>query len=100
MLMILILITFYWISCENFLIEDVSYKSLYGTKPFRIIFDKVHGYVRKYDETKYLALFHSDEKYERILIELDILFMLKINMSDAYSHKYMKTKIESNNYLP
>ena len=39
--------------------------------------------------TKYLTLVHSDEKYERYLI------ILKRNISETYSHKYMKTKINS-----
>lgn len=42
-------------------------------KPLRIIFDKVGGYIRLYDRTKYLALFHSNQKCEKIFIELDIL---------------------------
>ena len=53
-------------SYENFLIYDVTYKTPYGAKPLRIIFDEVNGHIRKYDSTKYLGLFHSDEKYERI----------------------------------
>ena len=28
----------------------------------RIIFDKVEQYLRKYDKTRYLVLFHPDEK--------------------------------------
>ena len=51
-------------SYKNLLISDVVYKTLYDSKPLHIIFDKVDGYIRKYDGTKYLALFHSDENYE------------------------------------
>ena len=43
-------------SYENFLFYYVVYKILYGAKPVR----KVDRYIRKYDETKYLALFNSD----------------------------------------
>ena len=43
-------------------------QTLYDTKPLQIIFDKVDQYITKYDSNKYLALFHSDEKYEKILI--------------------------------
>ena len=39
---------------------------------------------KKNDKTKYLALFHSDEKYERIF---DRIRYLKSNISDIYSHK-------------
>ena len=55
----------------NILIYDAAFKTLYDTKPLRIIFDKVDGYFRKYDMTKYRRLFHPDEKCD--LIKLDIL---------------------------
>ena len=46
------------------MIYDVSYKTPHGTESLCIIFDKVDGYIRpKYGPT-YLALLHSDEKYE------------------------------------
>ena len=51
---------------ENFLIYDIAYKTPYGAKPLHIIFDIVDGYVRKYDGTKYLAVFHSGEIYETV----------------------------------
>ena len=49
-------------------------------------------------QLKYVGLFQSDEKYEKIRIRYHI--MLKSNILEVYSHKYMKTKIESVNYLP
>ena len=52
---------------ENILIHDVVYKTRYDTKALHIIFDKVDEYIGKYDRTKYLELFHSDEKNERML---------------------------------
>ena len=52
--------------------KNIAYKTKYGAKA-RITSDKVDGYIRKYDGTKYLALFHSDKKLDRISIELDIL---------------------------
>ena len=52
--------------------KNIAYKTTYGAKA-RITSDKVDGYIRKYDGTKYLALFHSDKKLDRISIELDIL---------------------------
>ena len=51
---------------ENILIYGVSYKTSCGAKPLCIIFYKVDGYVRKYDSTKYLALFHYNKKYNII----------------------------------
>ena len=50
-------------SYEITLIYNATYKIQHGAKPFCIIFD---GYVSKYDGTKYLALFHSDENKETI----------------------------------
>ena len=64
-----------------------------------IIFDKVDGYIRKYDETKYLSLFHSGQKYERSLERIRYLIMLKSIIPEVCSHKYMKTKINSDYYL-
>ena len=48
-------------------------KTLYGKKPLYIVFDKVNGYIRKYDGSKYLELFHSDETYERMFDRISIL---------------------------
>ena len=46
-----------------------------------IIFDKIDGYLRKYDGTNPLALFHYDGKHERIRY----LIMLKSNTLDFSS---------------
>ena len=63
----LIQVIFYWMKKhENILIYSVSYKTSHGAKPFCIIFHKIDGYFRKYDRTKYLALFHFNKKYKRI----------------------------------
>ena len=65
-------------------------------KPSHTIFDKASGYIRQYDKTRYLALLHSDEKYKKKFDRIRYL-MLKSNISDIYSHKYMKIKINSDN---
>ena len=49
--------------------------------------------------TKYIALFYSDGKYEKMFDKIRYNIMLKINISNAYSHKYMKIKIFSDNDL-
>ena len=54
---------------ENILIYKTLYKTLTGGKPFRIIFNKVNGFIRAYDETKYLifiGLEKNDAIYDRI----------------------------------
>ena len=45
-------------SHENILIYDISYKTLIGSKPFCIRFDKIDGFIRIYDETRYLTVWH------------------------------------------
>ena len=87
-------------SYENILIYNVVFKTLYGAKPLRIVFNKIDGYTRKYDSTKYLALFHCDEKNERIFDRRSYSNMLKSNISDVCSHKYTKFKINSDDDLP
>ena len=98
-LMILISIIFYWMKNYTifFLIHDVAYKILLDLKPLRIIFVKVDGYIWNYDETKYLLLFHSKEKCERIFYRITYLFKLKSNNLGAY--KYTKIKINADDDL-
>ena len=52
-------------SHENNLIYDTSCKTLIGSKPLRIKFDKIDEFIRIYDGTKYLVLF-CPEKYDHI----------------------------------
>ena len=64
-------------------------------KALCIIFDKVDGYIRKYDRTKILGLFHSNEKLEKVFDKIGYPAML-----DVYTHKYMEIKIDSDDELP
>ena len=47
-------ISLYAKSYKNILIHGVGYKTPYDAKPLRIIFDKVDGYIRKCDASKYI----------------------------------------------
>ena len=49
----------------NILIYNISYKTLIDPKPLCIRFNKVDGFIRSYDGTRYLTLFGS-EKYDAI----------------------------------
>ena len=42
---------------------NISYKRLIDSKPLRIRFNKIHGFIRVYDGTGYLVLFEG-EKYD------------------------------------
>ena len=52
-------------SYESILVYDISYKTLIGAKFLRIRFDKINGFIRVYDQTRYLVLF-GPEKYDTI----------------------------------
>ena len=65
-----------------------------------IIFDKVDWYIKKYDETKYLVSFYFNEKYKTIFYRIRYFIALVSNVSDVYSHKYTKIKVNSDNGLP
>ena len=60
----------------------------------------IRKYIRKYNRTKCRALFDTDEKYERVFDRIRYLDMLKSNISDAYSQKFPKIKINSDDDVP
>ena len=64
-------------------------------QPLCILFNKVDGYIGKYDRTKYIPLFNSNEKYNNFFDRIRYLIMLKSNISDVVSHKYTEIKINS-----
>ena len=87
-------------SYENILYYDVVYQTPYGANPLYIIFDKVYGYIRKYDKTRYLALFCFNEKYEIIFDRINYLIIFKSDISDVNFHKYREIKINGDDNLP
>ena len=62
-------------------------------KTLHIIFLKVDRYNRKYESTKYLALFHSDEKKEKVYDRIRYAIMLKSNILDIYFINIRKLKL-------
>ena len=48
-------------SHENILISDISYKTLIDQKPLPIRFDKIDGFIKIYDRTRYLTLLGSEK---------------------------------------
>ena len=52
-------------SHENIFIYDISYKNFMGAKPLRIRVDKIDGFIKIYDGTRYLVLF-GPERYDAI----------------------------------
>ena len=58
-------------SYENILIYKISCKTFIGATPLCIRFEKVDGFIKVYDGTKYLVLFgpeKNDVIYNRIRI--------------------------------
>ena len=49
----------------NILVHDISYKTLFGSKLLRVIFDEWDGFITVYEEIRYLKLLAS-EKYVAI----------------------------------
>ena len=61
--------------------------------------DKIHGFVRIYYETRYLVLFGS-EKYDSIYSRVRCLISTKSGLPYTISHNYVKSKVDSYDFLP
>lgn len=68
-------------------------------KLYVLFFSKVENNLEKMI-TKYLALFHSEEEYEKKFDVIKCLIMLKSNTSDVYSYEYTHIKINLDADLP
>ena len=84
-------------SHKNILIYDISYKTLIGSKSLHIRFNKIDGFIRIYDGTRYLTLFGS-EKYDYNRIRY--LTSLKSDITYIFSHHFAKIKVDSHDSLP
>ena len=67
-------------SHENILIYDISYKTLIGSKPLRIRFNKINGITRIYDGSRYLSL-PGTENYDVIYDRIRYLISLKSSIT-------------------
>ena len=74
------------------MIYDISYKTLISAKPWRNRFNKVNGFVRVYDGTKYLMLF-SLEKYNDIYNSIRYLSELKTGITFVFLTIFEKSKL-------
>ena len=74
------------------------YKTLIGSKLLRIKFDKMDGFIRIYDWTRYLTLF-GPEKYA-IYNRIRYLISLKSGITYIFSHYFAKIKVDSYDSLP
>ena len=74
-------------SYENILIYDVLHKTLIGSESFLIMFDKVDGFIKDYNEIKHLILF-GHEKYDVIFNRIKYLTGLKSGIAYVDSFNY------------
>ena len=86
-------------SYENILAYGISHESLIGTRPLRIRFNKVDGFIRVYDGTRYLVLFGA-EKDDAIYNRIKYFISQKSGITYVFSHNYARIKIDSYNSLP
>ena len=75
------------------------YTSLIDSKPLHIGFDKIDGFIRVYDGTRYLVLFRS-EKYDSICNRIRYLISVKSGIRYIISHNHAKIKVDSFDSLP
>ena len=75
------------------------YKTLIGTKPFRILLDKGNEFIRVYDWIRYLVSF-GPEKYYVIYNRIRYLLNQKSGITYLFPHNYTRIKIDSYDSLP
>ena len=86
-------------SYEYILVYDISCKTLIGTNPLHIRFDKVDGFIRVYNGTRYLVLF-GPGRYGAIFDMIKYLTSLKSGVSYVISHNFARIKVDSYDSLP
>ena len=75
------------------------YKSLIDNKPLHIRYDKIDGFIRVYDGTRYLVLF-GGEKYQFIYGGIRYLISVQNDITFIISHNYATIKVDSYDSLP
>ena len=79
-------------SYGNIWLFDISCKTLIGSNPLHIMFDKIDGFIRVYDGSRYLVLF-GPEKFNAIFNRLNI--GVKSGITYVFSHSYARIKVYS-----
>ena len=87
-------------SFGNILIYEILYKTLISPNPLCIIrFNKIDGFIRIYDRTRYLALL-GPEKYDAVYNRIRYLISVKSDIRHVFSHYYANMKFDSYHSLP
>ena len=80
-------------SYENILVCNISCISLIDSKPLRVRFNKIDGFIRVYDRSRYFVLFGS-ETYNSIYDRIRYLASVKSGITYIISHNYAKIKVD------
>ena len=81
-------------SYKNILIYKILYRTLIGPKSLRIRFNKIDGFIRVYDGTRYLVLF-GPEKYDVIYNRIRYMISQKSGIIYVISHNYEGIKVDT-----
>ena len=82
------------ISYGNISVYNTSYKSFIDSKPLHLRFDKIDGFIRVHDRTRYLVLFGS-EKDDSIDDRIRYLVSVTSGITYIISHNYAAMKVDS-----
>ena len=85
-------------SFEKILVYNILHESLIYSKPLRIRFDKIDGFIRVYFRTGYLILF-GREKYDSIYDRIRYAINVIGDITYIKSHNYAKIEVDSCNCL-
>ena len=80
------------------MVYKISYKTLINAKPLSIRFDKVKGFIRVYNGTRYLVLLGS-EKYHVIYNGIRYLIGVKLGITCVFFHNKSRIKVDLYKYL-
>ena len=87
-------------------IKDSKYVKINSVNPLYLVINKLNGYFKEINGSKYLTLVPTDESKEKIKKsgelwnEIRVLLRSISKNSDAYDEKYMKMKFDSADDLP
>ena len=82
-------------------IKDSKYVKINSVNPLYLVINKLNGYFKEINGSKYLTLVPTDESKEKIKKsgelwnEIRVLIRSISKNSDAYDEKYMKMKFDS-----
>ena len=76
---------------ENILIFEISYKTLMGTKPLCIRYDKIDEFTKIHNNIGYLVLF--DELCNKICDRIKYLISKNSGITDSINHNFAIIRI-------